>query len=715
MADSVKVHQALHGYGDGHQLLASSMDFTREQQWQLLVMSDLSGPAFRSGFESYVSGYPLVSGGYYCFAKTWFAPEQARPGCVWTHTLLVPDTEVARVLDFSSLASRWRKPQSSGDSDSFSTELTIASGDVTPSNLSRTLACAAVYGLYGQPDRPLAVASELSKPFEPLVIALLSQQWARLRRSFRFCTGALARPDVPYDFVIGPPNVFRNVQADSRATGSFESNDVPAEEHEWVDIATDDLLAGAPGSGLRRYLSLFGPDYTDGRAAYRPLCQIYSTGLQSQAQPEQLISLIARFAPEPDASRRLKAAYFGRSETAWSSTRDATSVARALVVHPAVDSIPSDVAVIAARAAALVESNFLGAADLAAMAGKIGGSRGEEFLRGFAEGVASRPGLVSDLPLSVVLDLLKRSEALIGAPVIWSRPPVEQLEIAGYVVSLGLRAADGDTALMAALGARAWSAIGILIAHFPSNGVRTVLNWIEKSRPSGIALPAGVRRALEEHRHQIVEAVASHSVGPYALRTLTALLDPRSFEVRKLGAAVWLAVVSMEEAVSPDAESGAQKSKWGSTGADGDNWEAPYSELVTDAFVLALGFLLRSGESAALVRAAFTRIYEAARVDGLPVYLWDYVEPELPWSRSNWDRCERLIKGAVRLFVDRRWPPEEFLATFGTREQLERAVSCAADSTSGRSYMRMICRECDYERDATPGYRRDVITAYCDR
>ena len=82
MATGITLNQTLHGYSDGHQLLASSIDLTSDQQALLLVMTDLSGPAFRSGFESYLTGYPLQNSGQYCFARTWFAPEMPRPGCV---------------------------------------------------------------------------------------------------------------------------------------------------------------------------------------------------------------------------------------------------------------------------------------------------------------------------------------------------------------------------------------------------------------------------------------------------------------------------------------------------------------------------------------------------------------------------------------------------------------------------------------------------------
>src|SRR5579872_1415199 len=85
----IYAHQTLHGYGDGHQLLASSIDLPTAQSSALLVMSDLSGPGFRRGYESYLTGYPLGGAGVYCIARTWFAPELSRPGCVWTHSILL--------------------------------------------------------------------------------------------------------------------------------------------------------------------------------------------------------------------------------------------------------------------------------------------------------------------------------------------------------------------------------------------------------------------------------------------------------------------------------------------------------------------------------------------------------------------------------------------------------------------------------------------------
>ena len=81
----------------------------------MLVMSDLSGPAFRNGYESYITGYPISGERIYCIAKTWFAPELPRPGCVWTHTLLLRDEELARIPSIGSLRTLFRRPESESE------------------------------------------------------------------------------------------------------------------------------------------------------------------------------------------------------------------------------------------------------------------------------------------------------------------------------------------------------------------------------------------------------------------------------------------------------------------------------------------------------------------------------------------------------------------------------------------------------------------------
>ncbi len=89
---SVVIQQTLHGYAEGHRLLDGSIKLGDDLERLVLRMSDLSGSNIVAGFEEYLTGYPLESANMYVFAKTWYAAEMPRPGCVWTHTVFVPET-----------------------------------------------------------------------------------------------------------------------------------------------------------------------------------------------------------------------------------------------------------------------------------------------------------------------------------------------------------------------------------------------------------------------------------------------------------------------------------------------------------------------------------------------------------------------------------------------------------------------------------------------
>src|ERR1041385_2809698 len=100
---TIAIGQSLHGYSDGHRLLASSRKFPSQVNRTMLMMTDMSGPSMISGFETYLTAYPLPEIESYAFGKTWYAPEMQRPGCVWTHTLLIEDSDIGSITDIRSL------------------------------------------------------------------------------------------------------------------------------------------------------------------------------------------------------------------------------------------------------------------------------------------------------------------------------------------------------------------------------------------------------------------------------------------------------------------------------------------------------------------------------------------------------------------------------------------------------------------------------------
>lgn len=107
----IKIHQTLHGYDHGHHLLTSTILLRRHEDQSLMaVMSDWDGYEPVSDIDgSYLTTYPL-SEEYYVVAMTWYAAEMERPGCVWTHSLLLKKTDLDKVSSFMMLLKCFKRP-----------------------------------------------------------------------------------------------------------------------------------------------------------------------------------------------------------------------------------------------------------------------------------------------------------------------------------------------------------------------------------------------------------------------------------------------------------------------------------------------------------------------------------------------------------------------------------------------------------------------------
>src|ERR1700754_317149 len=121
--NSPAVQQALHGYRDGHRILAASVSLEDADRRQMLTLSDSPDAKQIAPGVPLFNGYPLPSGEFFVLAMTWPASEIRRPGCVWTHSLwLPPDT--LREPSLASLLGCFRRPQGEESFSGYSHELT---------------------------------------------------------------------------------------------------------------------------------------------------------------------------------------------------------------------------------------------------------------------------------------------------------------------------------------------------------------------------------------------------------------------------------------------------------------------------------------------------------------------------------------------------------------------------------------------------------------
>lgn len=274
----IEVNQALHGYSDGHRQLALSVSLSSRDSKTLLLLSDASVNGRGIDELGYLTGYPLTESGYYAIARTWPANELSRPGCVWTHTLLVAFTDLAMLSRASDLAGLFRRP-SNYDFDSYHSPLALGEGfsdknEVVFDGGAIDWARRLVISLYEFPNKKIIGSLPQGVDFERIVLEVWGQQWPRLRRNFRFCTfsgGDRVSEVGEFDLQLYPA-AERLVRG--RFSDAYDISQVDTLEQEWSDWILDDLATDA-ASELRLFLRQYGGDLSGGRAAFVPLVSLF--------------------------------------------------------------------------------------------------------------------------------------------------------------------------------------------------------------------------------------------------------------------------------------------------------------------------------------------------------------------------------------------------------------------------------------------------------
>lgn len=296
---SILVHQALHGYNDGHRLISSSLSLDASDARVMLVMSDLSGPGMKPSAGGYLTGYPLEKSGKYVLARTWAAPEMPRPGCVWTHSLIIENADLARLMSAQPLLDTFARPTGtdvrSAYGDAVSVSPQLKPNGVEPTERTEFL----LQALYSFPTRQVVAEAAEAFADEQVATAIWMQQWPRLRRSFGFCTlSGMDRSGkgVLLDLQFVP-------EKDRQLRLKFP-NAVVADEAAISDglqpLMAD--LAAPSSSTLREFLKRTGGDVDGGRRAMLPLCELHRSLLESH--PPDLVSAVSALAALDSGGRK---------------------------------------------------------------------------------------------------------------------------------------------------------------------------------------------------------------------------------------------------------------------------------------------------------------------------------------------------------------------------------------------------------------------------
>lgn len=714
--DQIYIHQTVHGYSDGHRLLKSSRSFGPKVERTMLILSDMSGQAMVSGFESYLTGYPLPDERAYALGKTWYAPEMDRPGCVWTHTLVIDFSDLPLIKNPLRLLKFFYRPEGSEISSSYGRPIRLTLPEIGYSFSEPSFSLGSIRevvesiltGLYGSPNTPVFIIADTSEEFETLVLAIWNQQWPRLRRSFSFCTGSISNRKLNggfFDVQVMPWTSFENVKR-ALPAAEYVKIDYPeltSTHPGWVSDAADDLLINNNGN-LREFLWNFGADESNGRSSFSRLVQVFSkrgkTKLGELAVSD-LIGSVAKLYPKKVDGSRLKAAIFGNprnTNSRFSLPSKEIELLSELCItkkHRVFDKTSLG---IRQRAAALWKSDPSKTRNLfLKLCVTNPNPIGEDFLIGFSE-VINAIDLISlskENPSSIYI-LISKNPELAASEKVWSLPADKRMFILEAIVDSGNISEKVLSSIVESiLEAGVSDGVDELPRISETCVIRSVLDWFDK-RSRLLDYDPNLQSewlSFLKLRPSLLLGWLSSAKSPteYSIALLTGILDPHSRDVLDYGANVWLL-----------------SSKRSFFKLDKDTL------IYTMSFLLVLGFNNAASEGHKLVEVAYQIVYDAAENDELKYESWRLIVklvPSLSWWR-NWDKCERLRIAIGKKFIQYDWPPLSFHTALKRDETFQQVVNSLRYEKLGREFLCKLAGEASKETIQINPLRRRILSEF---
>lgn len=670
-APHIEVHQCLFGYQDGHRLLTSSLRLQEEAASILLLLSDLAPGLSLPPDGSYWTGIPLPSAKSYALMRTWLAPEMSRPGCVWTHALIVAFSDIARFPDLSVLVEHVTRPSLLSGFEMYGVPilLTPPSGD---SMLKRGAvafdsadAHRVVQAIYADNGTGKVVAP--LGALDDTIFAIWSQQWPRLRRSFSFRTWASSSASLStakrFDLV-----VLLGADWDKISLIDGNTDDIDA----WEEACVDDLLI-PHDTEFRRFLWRYGSDVRLGLKRFKFLVNLYLSTRSTRLFGKNLhkiLTNIIKVLPSPKDGKVLKEDLVGQNHYSLLPSTDPIDMLAFYVSNPIARKLPTppDEA---------FEANHYGWSDrleeilsIAEIAAKRETELGNKLLdrlavvtdaSTFLSSTTTRPNLRNKLLMSN--PLLLDSDDLInisGSELLRliDYVPVNDHLLIGRILSRLLAVDNTDLA-------------NAMVQRFPDSAIATIIAAMESFLTGGgAAVPQSWMKALRTQSSKVLN-------GGFIERSRTTSI--LSFFASMLG---YAEPSTLQVGPMPWAK-GLKNAHDDLKGSDRQKF-----------LVFLLELALHKPESGCepLFEIAFDPVHADLRYSNLSSeqtsQLLQYL-PNLGWLKS-WDNCLRLRVGIVEAYVTYNLSPKSFERLTANADLYEDLIELADNSKAGRQFLKKL-------------------------
>ena len=306
---AVRLEQAVHGYENGHRLLASSSELVAADRRVLARQTDNADAGRVAGWDALLTGHPLPSG-LFALSMTWSAPEMPRPGCVWTHTLIL-DTEGLRAAS-PSLLSLFRRPRGPvPETASYRQALTVRPG-APPKRWLDFVKWAEVlaWSFYEPPAPPVRVLRMDLHDDErhELLIGVWMMAWPALRATVSFCDAPQTPrllDDRPFDLQLHQTTrADRADVSEARVLRGLPRAEPPA----WARQLAAEIPMPGP---LVTFVADHGAQLEPSRLFVRPLVRVFDAyfvrNTSDDQRAEAVVAILGEEFPTARAGTALKA------------------------------------------------------------------------------------------------------------------------------------------------------------------------------------------------------------------------------------------------------------------------------------------------------------------------------------------------------------------------------------------------------------------------
>lgn len=650
----LRIDQCLFGYDDGHRLLESSMRLDPEVASQLTLLSDLAPGVLFGSSDSYWTGLPIPKLGRYALMRTWTAPEMPRPGCVWTHVLLLETSIFEIVSDLWRLRDVARRPIGRVERRSYAVPIEAAAETFTKvEEIGNAIDWAQsediLVSLYGSDNVP--VLTRAPGELDDIIFAVWSQQWPRLRRNFRFRTSASRDTSA---------STFRfDLQLQLEATAPEERRgQLP--EPLWLKVAATDLRETSRHA-LRKFLWHYGQDVTRQRGSFRPLCELFAIDRRLTAADIDLPRSIAAWFPEPEDAFGLK--------------RDI--VDGAILKDHQLDILSFLMAGDGAKAFPLpTEEGVRRLVDL--------WPDKADAMLALAEDVMSEPGELASSIIGLVLDVIPPSDfwtVTARNPLLQRRMLQDRPGLLDADEVAGLDAASLETLLQVI---QIDDPIGGLLVRRVLAGATADIASIVMQRFPTVAPMALIATADESPGYALqVWWNAAAALSESWLNSDVLRLVTRTSTIYKIAETLgWVTPVVLGAGIGPWL-SALSRSEPNLAKDDGD---------VLQCFLLAVAFECGGNGAQGIFEQFFPPIHERVLQSYLPWTASEILIPHLPavgWFRS-WDIGLRLRLGVTKAYVENSLDPRSFASLSDDPRVRDLLKAAAKETAGGKRYAKAI-------------------------